>query len=107
MKQVLMMSFLSCTLLACAPSNPYIRPDSGPQAKLRVVSLPGNNTTITEGTAPNCVSRNGRYIAEVGRVLVIDKGAGKREGIPLLEDVPPRLTTEIVIPARKSFTVEI
>ena len=108
MKSSLLVGPLLCSVLAsCAPSNPYVKPTAGPQAKLRVVSLPGDNTTILEGTKSNCVSNEGRYIAEVGQVLVIDKGAGKREGIPLIEDVPSKLTTELIIPAQGAYTVEI
>lgn len=41
-------------LSGCTHSNPYVAPDSGPQARLRVVTGL-ENIVILEGTYPQCI----------------------------------------------------
>lgn len=101
---------LLVTLIAgCQSMNPYVAPTAGPQAKLRVVSYPGTNNFLKEGTSPACISDSGRDIAILGvnANSITDRGTGRRLGIPLVEDTPPKQTTEIMIRAKSPFMLEM
>jgi hypothetical protein len=100
-------SMLCLALAGCQPSNLYIRPDSGPTARLRVVLLSGPGIVVFEGTRPNCVANEGRFIADMNHIMIIDRGASRRVGIPLIEGLPSKVTTELIIPANRPFTAEV
>lgn len=94
--------------VACA-SVPQLEEITGPRAQVRVVTFPGTNTALQDWSEKTCNSGSGRAFAIIGpnANALYDQGAGRRVGMPLIEDFPPKQVTELEVPATGRYYLEM
>jgi hypothetical protein len=100
----------SIILSGCSLNNPYIAPEVGDKANLRVITIPSNNTDVISSPQHQCSSRYGKVIAVLGPAAnaVRDLGAGRKVGMPLVDkEHSSKQKTEVVIPANEQFSIEM
>jgi hypothetical protein len=99
---------IGTVLFVAGCAAPYVPPQAGPVAKLRIISVQSNNNFVKVGTDPNCISGDGATIATLGinANRGVNQGYGGRVGVPLPTNLLPKQTTEIVIPAEQAYSIE-
>ena len=85
----------------------YTPPLTGPTAKLRLISLPGNKTEIHALADARCDSALGTPIALVGQALRNEAGQGRSVGVPLDDPSSRSNASEITIRSGQAFAVQI
>lgn len=85
----------------------YTPPLTGPTAKLRFVSLPGNKTEIHALVDARCDSPPGATIAVVGEALHNEMGQGRSVGIPLSDPLSRSNASEITIRSGQAFGAQM
>lgn len=85
----------------------YSAPLSGPTAKLRFVTLPGNKTEISSLNDARCDSAPDSTIAILGEALRNETGQGRSVGMPLGDSVPKASSSEIDVRSGQAFGAQI
>ena len=95
------------TLLLLQGCTHYTAPLTGPTAKLRFVSLPGNKTEIHALLDARCDSSPGTKIAVVGEALRNEAGQGRSVGVPLDDPSSRSNASEITIRSGQALAVQM
>ena len=85
----------------------YTPPLTGPTAKLRFISLPGNKTEIHALVDARCDSILGTTIAVVGEALRNEAGQGRSVGVPLDDPSSRSNASEITIRSGQALAVQM